>query len=107
MSIQLKRKESMYFRIVSNVISNELTNVNISYPTVTEVKLSKDSSVLTIYVTFEKNKEKSFEAIQNTKGFIKSEIARVGNQRIIPNILFKLDKTQEFAQKIEKILKKF
>ncbi len=105
MSIQNKRKESIYFKIVSEIITNKINNSNISLTTVTEVKLNNDSSILTIYVTFENNSKKSFKNLQNTKSFIRFELSKLLKQRIVPKILFKEDKVIESARRIEKILK--
>lgn len=95
----------MYFKAVSQIITEELTNVNISYPTVTEVRLSKDGSVLTVFVTFESNKERSFEYLNNAKGFVRKCLAGYSNQRIVPNISFKLDTLADSANRIEEILR--
>lgn len=104
MSIQTKRRESMYFRAVSKIIAEDLTNSNLSSTTVTDVKLSNDGSVLTIYVVFEGSKIKSLEALNNAKGFVRSSISRLGNQRIVPKIAFKYDTTADSARRIDEIL---
>lgn len=104
-SIQNKRRESTYFRSVAQIISEKVTNVNISYTTVTSVKLSNDGSVLTVYVVFDNNKERSLENLRNASGFVRSELAKIGGQRIVPKVVFKHDDTQETASRIEEILK--
>ena len=105
MSVQHKRKESMFFKAISQIVTEELTNANISYPTITDVKLSRDGSVLTAYVTFESNRERSFEHLNNAKGFIRKMLGSYSNQRIVPNIAFKLDTLAESASRVEEILK--
>lgn len=104
MSIIHKRRESMYFKAIAEIIHDKVTNANISYTTVTDVKLSNDGSQLVVYVTFEGSKEKSLEGLNNAKGFIRSELARYGNQRIVPNVVFKYDKTADTATRIDEIL---
>ena len=104
-SIVNKRRESMYFRAVAQIVSEKITNANISATTVTAVKLSNDGSVLTVYVTFESNKERSLENLMKTSGFVRSELSRLGNQRIVPRVVFKYDDTQESALRIEEILR--
>ena len=104
MSIQNKRRESMYFKAVAEIIADKVTNSNLEYTTVTEVKLSNDGSVLTVYVTFEKNKEKSLQALKNAKGFIRKELGRYGNQRIVPSIVFKYDEISDSGRRIDEIL---
>lgn len=96
----------MYFRAVSKIIGEHLTNANLSYTTVTDVVLSNDGSILTVYVVFNDNKERSMEALNNTKGFIRTELAKFSSQRITPKLVFKYDKTADSAQRIEEILQK-
>ena len=105
MSIQNKRKEKIYFKVVAETLTNKVKNSNISFITVTDVKLSNDGSFLTIYVMFEDNKEKSFENLLKIKPFVRREIGRLSKQRIVPKIIFKYDETIESARRIEKILK--
>lgn len=101
------RKESMYFRIVSEIISNELTNSSLSMTTVTGVKLTNDGSHLTVYVVFENDdRVGNLEILERTKGFVRSQLARLENQRIVPQIHFKFDETYEKAKKIDEILQK-
>ncbi|MCC3160974.1 MAG: 30S ribosome-binding factor RbfA [Mollicutes bacterium PWAP] len=105
-NINHKRKEKKYFIHVSEIVSNELTNSNISFSTVTEVKLSNDSSWLDIFVNIKSNESKTLEALNNSKGFIRSRLSTMAGQRIVPNIRFKKDVTFEHALKIEKIINK-
>ena len=105
MSIQHKRKESLFFKHISQIISEDITNSNISYTTVTDVSLSNDGSVLKVYVTFEKNIQKSLENLKKTSGFIKKQLSKTSISRKIPEIVFKIDDTFEKANKIEQILK--
>lgn len=105
MSIQIKRKEKIYFKVVAQILTQKINNSNIAFTTVTDVKLSNDGSILTIYVIFEKNQERSFKNLLKTKFFVRSELAKISKQRIVPKIVFKYDKTIESARRIEKILK--
>lgn len=101
------RKESMYFKIVSEIISNELTNANLSMTTVTGVKLTNDGSHLNIFVVFEDHdKVKNLEILERAKGYVRSQLARLENQRIVPQLHFKFDETYEKAKKIDEILEK-
>jgi len=51
-SVSHQRKETQFFKAVADIVGNEITNVNISYTTVTGVKLSNDGSHLNVYVSF-------------------------------------------------------
>lgn len=106
MSIGQKRRESDFFRAISEIISHQLSNANISPCTVTNVQLSKDSRYLNVYVTFENNLHRSLQALDNAKGFIRKQLASYVNARIVPELNFKVDDSFEKGQRIEQILKK-
>ncbi len=107
-SIAHKRREAAYFRAVAQVLTEELTNVNISYPTVTGVKLSNDGSHLKVFLRFERNIESSLETLNKAKvkGFVRSRISSAIKQRKAPAIHFEYDETFENGQRIDEILKK-
>ena len=104
-NINHQRKETSYFKSVSQIIGEEITNSNISYVTVTSVKLSNDSSHLNVYVRFESNKSKSMEALQKTSGFVRKRLAQSSNFRKVPMIHFEFDDSFEKGQRIDEILK--
>lgn len=103
-SIQHKRKEAMFLKVLSEIISEEVTNTENNYPTVTSVKLSKDDSHLIVFVTFAKDSKNSLIALKKAKGFIRSSLSKVPNLRRIPNLEFKIDDSLERAKRIENIL---
>lgn len=105
MSVQHDRKESMFFRAVSQIVSEEITNSNVSYPTVTGVKLTPDGSHLTVFLSFESNPQKSLDAIQNARGFVRSKLAHIPNIRKAPEVHFKIDESIERGKRIDEILK--
>lgn len=105
MSVIHKRKEKQFLIAVSHIIANELTNANISYPTVTSVKLSRDSSHLTVYVTFMNNPDRSLEALNNSKGVVKKLIAASVQQRRVPDVVFAIDTATDDGNRIDQILK--
>ncbi|UWD34369.1 30S ribosome-binding factor RbfA [Mesomycoplasma molare] len=103
--ITLRKKESHYFLLVSKIIGEEITNSNVYGATVNDVKLSNDGSHLKIFLSFIKNSQKGLEAINNAKGYIRSQIAKTVNSRKVPELHFFLDEVFNSAQKIEEILK--
>ncbi|MGZ9413190.1 30S ribosome-binding factor RbfA [Mycoplasma sp. 480] len=105
-SITLRKKESHYFLLVSKIISEEITNANIIGATVNDVKLSNDGSHLKIYLSFIKSPQKGLEAINNAKGFIRTQLSKIVNSRTVPQLHFFLDEVLDNAQRIEEILAK-
>lgn len=105
MSVVHDRKEAALHRAVSQIVSEEITNSNVSYPTVTGVKLTPDGSHLTVYLTFESNPQKSLEAIQAARGFVRSKLAHIPNMRKAPEVHFKIDESIERGKRIDDILR--
>jgi ribosome-binding factor A len=101
-----QRKEKACLQAVSQIVTEEITNSNISLTTVTMVKLSGDLSHLKIYVSFERNKARSLENLQNASGFVRSQLASRLPYRKVPQLHFIIDDSFEKGNKIEAILKK-
>lgn len=105
MSINHKRKEKTLLLMISNIISEQLTNSDISWPTVTSIQLSKDSSNCIVFVSFLSNKNKSLAKLNELVPIIKKELSNYNNNlRKIPNFIFKIDESFSNGQKIDKIL---
>ena len=80
-----------------------------SFITIAEVKLSPDLSIAKVYLslTLVKDKNVVLKNIQHHKSEIRKALGdRMRNQaRIIPDLLFFIDETEENAQKIEDLIK--
>lgn len=103
-SVAHNRKQEAYFRAVSEVIA-DVRKVVDYWPTVTSVELTRDGSHLTVYLTFEKHGEKAIDLLREAKGFVRSELAKMNEQRITPDVHFAIDNAYENGRKIEQILK--
>ncbi|TCG10443.1 30S ribosome-binding factor RbfA [Mycoplasma todarodis] len=104
MSVTHQKKEKMFLRAVSQIISEEITNVNVSYTTVTDVKLSRDGSHLNVYLTFESNKERSMENLQKARGFIRTQLSKTIHMRKTPEVHLKHDESMAIGSRIDEIL---
>ncbi len=105
MSIVKERRESIFFRALSEIISHQITNANIARATVTSVRLSNDSKHLTVYVVFENKQEISLQYLKNAGGFIRSQLAKSVDVRVVPTLVFKYDDSFDHGKKIDQILK--
>ncbi|WP_029608601.1 30S ribosome-binding factor RbfA [Mycoplasma simbae] len=103
-SINALRKESQLKTMIAQIVSTELTNVNIIDPTVIDCELSADSSHAKVFVTFGAKPQEGIEAIRNAAGFVRKTLAHSLNWRKVPEIHFELDTVIDGAMKIEKIL---
>ena len=93
---------------ISNIISFELKDPNLTgLISVTRAKITPDLKYAKVYVSIlnAKSNEKTMKALQDSAGFIRSQIARTINLRCTPQIIFEIDDSLEYGAKIENILK--
>ncbi|MCS6832353.1 MAG: 30S ribosome-binding factor RbfA [Flammeovirgaceae bacterium] len=80
-----------------------------AFITVTQVKVSPDLSIAKVYLSFMmvKNKEAMLAKVNEHHKTIKQQLAaRIKNQaRIIPELKFFIDDTEEVAAKVEELFK--
>ncbi len=80
-----------------------------AFVTLTGVEISPDLSVASVYVSVLPSHEKQrvIEAIEQKKSHIRGALGkRIGKQvRIVPELRFFLDETQEQAEQIEELFK--
>lgn len=77
-----------------------------SIVTVISCKTTKDLKYCKVLVSIfpDKDKEKKFFAIKNATPFLRREIARQVEMRIIPELQFELDNSAEYGAKIDKLI---
>lgn len=93
---------------LSQVINYELKNPNVTgMISVTKVKITPDFKYAKVYVSIlnSKNIKKTMEGLEASSGFIRSKIAKTINLRITPELVFELDDSLEYGEKIDSILK--
>lgn len=92
-------------RELSDIIQNEVKNSQIGFCTVTGVDVTNDLSIAKVYVSFlNTNKKRSLEALERSKGFIRSLLAKRLTVRKCPELQFVLDTSLEYGNKIENII---
>lgn len=103
----IKKIDSILMRELSMIISQELNDPLLGFPTVTEVDIAPDYSQAKVYVSFlGKNYKKrdGLEALKRSKGHIKSILAKRVQMRKIPDLVFVVDDSLDKADRIEKII---
>jgi ribosome-binding factor A len=80
-----------------------------AFITIADVSMSPDLSVAKVYISMmlAKDKSKVLEKINRGKGEIRKALGeRIGKQaRIVPELIFFIDETEENAYKIEELIK--
>lgn len=94
-------------REVSNIINYEVKNSNVTgMISVTKVKTSPDLKYAKISVSIinSKNVKQTLAGLKAASGFIRSRIAEKINLRITPELVFELDETMVYGERIDSIL---
>ena len=105
---RLNRIDEELKKEISQIISFELKNPDATgLISVTKVKITPDLKYAKVYVSVinAKNEEKTFEALKQSAGFIRSLIAKRVNLRITPELVFEKDDSFEYGAKIDSIIK--
>ena len=86
-------------------MQTEVKNSAIGFCTITDVDVTDDFSIAKIMSLFlNKNTKKSMEALEKSKGFIRSLLAKRLTIRKCPELHFILDTSLEYGNKIENII---
>lgn len=95
-------------RELSQIINYELKNPNVTgMISVTRAKITPDFKYAKVYVSIlnSKNTQKTMEGLKESSGFIRSQIAKTINLRITPELVFELDDSLDYGERIDSILK--
>ena len=107
-SNRLGRIDEELKKEISNIISYGLKNPNITgMISVTKAKITPDLRYAQVYVSIlnSKNTKETLAALKKSSGFVRTEVAKRINLRITPEIIFVLDDSIEYGERIDKILK--
>ena len=108
MSLLIKRLESNALRELSLFFSKNTRNSKLSQVTVTEVRITNDLSFMTIYWTsyIPKDRGACKDLLEESKAYIRKELARKLNARKMPELIFKYDEALEYGNKMNEIISK-
>ena len=107
-SNRLARIDEELKKEISSIITYELKNPNITgMISVTKAKITPDLKYAQVYVSIlnSKNTKETLAALKKSSGFVRTEVAKRINLRITPEIIFVLDDSMEYGERIDKILK--
>ena len=105
---RLNRINEELKREISNIINYEVTNSNVTgIISVTSVKISPDlrHARVSVSILNSKNVKLTLAGLKSSSGFIRSRIAEKINLRVTPELVFELDSSMQYGEKIDTILK--
>ena len=105
--IKLERIGSQITKELSKIIFTEVKDEKLKNITITAAELSSDLGIAKIYYTFldDYSKEEIQQELEKASPFLRTELAKKIDMRHIPELKFTFDKSIEYGQRIEKILK--
>lgn len=92
---------------ISFMIQRGLKDPRIGFASITRVDVSPDIRYATVFVSVlgtEEEQSESLVALNNASGYIRHELGPKLTMRSIPNIRFRLDKSMEHAENVQRLL---
>jgi ribosome-binding factor A len=102
-----KRVGSLIKEVLSRILVEEFQNMFSGIITITQIEMSADLKTAYIYFSFfgQKKKEEILEMIEKKKGYLRKSIASKVKLKYNPKLIFSIDRTTEFEEKIEELMK--
>ncbi len=94
---------------ISAILEGELADPRIGLATVSGVQLSADGRSAHVLIEVsgdEQEAEQSLEGLAAAKGYIRHELAERLRLRHAPELIFRLDKSQQYGDRIDELLKR-
>lgn len=107
MTLKADKISGIIQKEISEIIQFSLKDPKIGFITITDVTVTNDLSIAKVYVSFlgqDARKEAGMKALERSKGFIRSELAKKLSIRKVPSLVFLNDDSIERGNKIEKII---
>lgn len=107
MNMRAERVGEQMKQEIMNIANNKVKDPRIGFLTITDVQLTNDLSIATVFLTVlgnKKQKEDTFKGLEKAKGFIKSELGSRMRLRIVPDLNFEYDESIDYGNKIERMI---
>lgn len=109
MSLTLERLQSLMLREIAVVVNKDRKIKGQMYFNITDVKVSRDYSIATVYYTILSDEEEELkraeEILNDINKDVRKEVAqKVKNIRRMPALKFKFDESLAYGNKIDQII---
>ena len=97
------RIADLLLREISRIISHRMNNPKVGFTTLTSVRVSRDIKYADVFVSVlgdQKIINETLKALDQSKSFIRNELAHTVHLKRVPEIRFQIDKTLEKANRI-------
>jgi len=92
---------------ISDIIRLGVKDPRVGFLTVTAVEVSTDYTHAKVFISVlgdQEERERTMQALQRAKGYIRSEVARRIRLRVTPELHFKLDASMDYSSRIGQVL---
>ena len=107
MTLKAEKIAGIIQKEISEIIQFSLKDPKIGFITITDVTVTNDLSIAKNYVSFlgqKPREEAGMKALDRSRGYLRSELAKRMTIRKVPELIFKLDDSLERGNKIERII---
>lgn len=103
-----KRVSSLLQEAISRLLIQEVKAFSSSLLTVTQVEITNDLKSATVYLSIygPEDKKAILEHLEKRKGFFRKSIASMVKLKYNPLLIFALDQTADYEEKIDKLIEK-
>jgi ribosome-binding factor A len=93
---------------LGEIIARKLKDPRIGFVTVTDVEVTGDLQQATVFITVlgdDRKRRETLKGLTQAKGFMRTEIGQRIRLRKTPELMFELDKSFDYGNKIDNLLK--
>ena len=104
--LKKERLEATMQKELSIILRDEVKDPALRMCTVTSVTVTNDLSIAKVYISFMEHEKRGMDALERSKGFIRSKLAHVLKIRKCPELHFVVDDSLEYGNHIEELIRK-
>ncbi|CKF06848.1 truncated ribosome-binding factor A [Streptococcus pneumoniae] len=107
MKLRANRVGEQMKKELGDIISRKIKDPRVGFVTVTDVQVSGDLQIATVYISVlgdEEQKDSTLKGLAKAKGFIRSEIGQRIRLRKTPEISFEFDESIGYGHLIDTLL---
>ena len=107
MSTKMARVSEQMKRHLNEILKREVKDKKVGFITITGCEVTNDLSFCKVYYTVygsDCSERDASDALARAKGFIRSELAKRMSLRKMPDLIFTIDESTKYGNKIDAML---
>jgi len=98
----------MIRQVIGEMLRKDLSDPRLVSVTLTGVEVTEDLKIATVFFSAMGNQaqeEASLHGLQSAAGYIRKKLGRELRMKFVPDLLFKVDRTFDYGNRIDRLLK--